>query len=181
MPETVDEAARVHGSSVRLIRGDITELDVDAFVFYAQPDLTLGTGFGTAITVRGGPSIQQELEGLGPLETGQVVVTGAGKLKTRFIVHAFGPRFQEEETENKLRTTVLNSLAAAEEKGVHRLAMPAMGAGFYGIPLELCARVMIEAIRSYLEGETAIQEVVLCVTDQREFGPFEAQVKSLNQ
>ena len=56
-----------------------------------------------------------------------------------------------------------------------------MGAGFYGVPLELCARVMIEAIRSYLEGETAIQEVVLCVTDQREFEPFEAQVTSLNQ
>ena len=115
---------------VRLIRGDITELDVDAFVFYAQPDLALGSGFGTAISVRGGPSIQKELDELGPVETGQAVVTGAGKLKADFIVHAVGPRFQEEDTEGKLRTTVLNSLKAAEEKGVKRIALPAMGAGF---------------------------------------------------
>jgi O-acetyl-ADP-ribose deacetylase (regulator of RNase III) len=109
-----------------------------------------------------------------------VVVSGAGNLQADWIVHAVGPRFNEEDTEGKLRTTVLNSLKAADAKGVKRIAFPAMGAGFYAIPLDICSRVMLEAIKAYLEGETGIQEVVICVVDKREFTPFEAQLASLD-
>ena len=181
MSQSVFQPVQIHRSVVRLIRGDITELDADAFVFYARPDLALGSGFGTAISVRGGASIKKELDELGPVQTGGAVVTGAGNLKATWIVHAVGPRFNEPDTEAKLRTTVLNSLKAAEEKGVKRIALPPMGAGFYAVPLELCARVMIEAIKSYLEGETEIQEVLLCVMDQREYAPLESQLASLKQ
>ena len=106
MPETMCDHVQIHDSVLRLIRGDITEIEVDGFVFYAQPDLALGSGFGGAISVRGGPGIQKELDELGPVETGGVVVSGAGKLHADFIVHAVGPRFNEEDTEGKLRTTV---------------------------------------------------------------------------
>ncbi len=179
MPEAVSEALRINNSSLRLIRGDITELEVDAFVYYAQHDLLLGSGFGGAITVRGGPGIQKELDELGPLRTTEAIVGDAGKLNATYIVHAVGPRFNEEDTESKLRTTVLNSLRAAEEKGAKRIALPAMGAGFYGIPLDLCSRVMLEAIKSYLAGQTAIEEVIICVGDKRELKPFESQLASL--
>ena len=164
-----------------LVRDDITTLDVDAFVFYAQPDLALGSGFGTAISSRGGPSIQKELDRLDPIDTTQVVVTGAGRLKADFIVHAVGPRFSEDDTEGKLRTTVLNSLKVADAEGVKRIALPPMGTGFYGVPLPLCARVMIDAIKGYLEGETQIEEVVLCVMDQHEYTPFQSQLATLNR
>lgn len=167
--------------TLRLVRDDITAMDVDAFVFYAQPDLALGSGFGTAISGRGGPGIQKELESLGPIGTTQVVITGAGKLKADFIVHAVGPRFNEDDTEGKLRTTVLNSLKAAEAKGVKRIALPAMGAGFYMVPLPLCAQVMIDAIKGYLEGDTQIEEVVICVMDHREFVPFQSQLATLKR
>lgn len=180
MPEAVMDGVQIKRSSVRLIKGDITLIEVDAFVFYAQHDLALGSGFGGAVSVRGGPSVQKELDELGPLETGQVMVTEAGKLTASFIIHAVGPRFTEDDMEGKLRTTVANSLKAAEEKGVKRLAMPAMGAGFYGVPLDMCAKVMVETIKSYLEGETGIEEVIICVIDRREFAPFEAQLASLN-
>jgi len=179
MPEAVLEDVQIRNSTVRLVKGDITELDMDAFVYYAQPDLALGSGFGGAIAVRGGPSVQKELDGLGSVETGQAVVTEAGNLKASFIVHAVGPRFNEEDTSGKLRITVVNALKAAEEKGVKRIALPAMGAGFYAVPLDLCSRVVVEAIKSYLEGETEIQEVVICVVDRREFAPFETQLASL--
>ena len=178
MPEVVSEQVRVGRSSVRVIRGDITELDVDAFVFYARPDLALGSGVGTAVMQRGGPTIQKELSELGPLQTGHAVVTGAGKLKAAYIVHAVGPRFNEPDTEAKLRGTVLAALKAAEEKGVKHIALPAMGAGFYAVPLDLCARVMVEVIYDYLQGETGIERVVLCVMDRREFVPFESQLAS---
>ena len=179
MPEAVMERTQVGSSTVRLIRGDITQLQVDAFVYYAQPGLALGSGFGGAIAVRGGPSIQKELEGRGPLETGQAVVSGAGNLEASYIIHAVGPRFNEPDTEGKLRTTVLSALRAAEEKGVRRVALPPMGAGFYGVPLPVCAQVMLSAIKSYLEGPTQIEEVIICAGDSREYAPFEAQFASL--
>jgi O-acetyl-ADP-ribose deacetylase (regulator of RNase III) len=180
MPEALAEGVKINRSLLRIIRDDITELELDAFVFYAEPSLALGSGFGTAISARGGPAIQKELEQVGPVATGEVVVSGAGKLKAEFIIHAVGPRFQEEDTEGKLRTTVGNALRAAEEKGIQRIALPAMGTGFYGIPLDVCARVMIDSIREYLQGETEIQEVVICVIDQRELKPFEAVMAGLS-
>jgi O-acetyl-ADP-ribose deacetylase (regulator of RNase III) len=180
MPGSVSGPVQIGRCTVRLVRDDITQLQVDAFVFYARPDLALGSGFGTAISQRGGPSIQKELKEFGPVETGQAVVTGAGHLPAGYIVHAVGPRFNEPETEGKLRTTVFSALQAAEQKGVKRIALPPMGAGFYAVPLELCARVMIEAIQSYLQGRTDLQEVVLCVADQREYTPFASQLALLN-
>jgi len=180
MPEAVLDDVQIHRSIVRLIKGDITEVDVDAFVFYAQHDLALGSGFGGAVSVRGGPSVQKELDELAPIETGQAVVSEAGKLTASFIIHAVGPRFNEDGMEGKLRTTISSSLKAAEEKGVKRIALPAMGAGFYGVPLDLCSRVMVEEIKGYLEGETEIKEVIICVIDRREFAPFEKQLASLN-
>ena len=56
---------KINGKTIRLIKGDLTDLDVDAFTFYATEDLALGSGYGTAITIRGGPKIQEELQTLG--------------------------------------------------------------------------------------------------------------------
>ncbi len=176
---TVSEGVRINRSVVRLMKGDITELEADAFVFYAQPDLALGSGFGTAISVRGGPSIQKELQEMGPVATGAAVVSAAGNLKARYIVHAVGPRFQEEDIEGKLRTTVLNSLKRAEEKGIERIAFPAMGAGYSGIAPDLCARMMLEVIKSYLEVETGIKELVICVLDTPQYESFQARLAAL--
>ena len=176
MSDAAAEGKRINDGVVRLIKGDISDLDVDAFVFYAQPDLALGSGFGTAISVRGGPMIQKELEELGPVAAGEAVVSGAGNLKARFIVHAVGPRFQEENLEENLRTTVVNSLRRAEEKGIERLAFPAMGAGYYGIPADLCARVMLDVIEKYLSGETKLSDVVICLLDTPQYEAFQAQL-----
>jgi O-acetyl-ADP-ribose deacetylase (regulator of RNase III) len=168
------EGTRLHDATVRLTRDDITLLDVDAFVFYASHDLVLGTGYGTAISARGGPTIQKELQPLAPLETGQVVATGAGDLTAKHILHAVGPRFQEPELEEKLLRTMVNTLALAESLGVRRLAFPPMGAGFYGIPPELCARVMLESLERHLAGETRIEDVIVCVLDARQYQSFGA-------
>ena len=179
MPETVPEGKQINGAAVRLVKGDITELDVDAFVFYAQGDLALGSGFGTAISVRGGASIQKELQDLGPLATGEAVVSAAGNLKAEYIVHAVGPRFQEEDIEAKLRTTILNSLKRAEEKGIRRIAFPAMGAGYYGIAPDVCAQVMLSTIGDYLKGQTDIKEVTICVLDTRQYESFHTRLANL--
>jgi O-acetyl-ADP-ribose deacetylase (regulator of RNase III) len=167
--------------SLRLTKGDITALPIEAFVYYARHDLALGSGYGTAIAVRGGPEVQKEVTPLGPLETTQVAVSGAGEMEAKKIIHAVGPRFQEEDLETKLETTVRNCLKAAEEAGIKEVAFPAMGAGFYGVPLEVSARITLDTIRQHLAGDTTIDNVVVCLMDNREYQPFQKQLASMAQ
>lgn len=180
MSPAVSEGARINRTSIHLIKDDITDIDVDGLVFYASPDLVLGSGFGTAISVRGGPTIQQELEALAPALTGDAVVTGAGNLRARYIVHAVGPRFQEPRMEEKLRATMLSVLMRVEEYRIKRIAFPAMGAGYYGIAPDLCARVMLDVMRRHVEGQTAIEEIVICVLDSRQYNTFRAQLNAVS-
>jgi O-acetyl-ADP-ribose deacetylase (regulator of RNase III) len=171
----------VNNGLIRLTKGDITDLEIQAFVYYAQPSLALGSGFGGAIAVRGGSSIQEELKGLGPIGVTEVVVTRAGKLKADYIIHAVGPRFQEEDTEGKLRRTILNVLRQAEAYSIRQIAFPPMGAGFYGVPLDLCAEVMFETVMEHLRGQTGIKEVVFCLLDNREYKPFGERLATLSR
>lgn len=162
----------LNGRILRLVKGDVIDQKVDAFVFYASSNLVLGSGYGTAIAVKGGPSIQKALNALAPVEVGKAVVTEAGNLEARWIIHAVGPKFQEPDEERKLRDTMRAALQTAEEKGVETLAFPPMGTGFYGVAPDLCAKVMIETIREHLDGRTSLREVRICLKDTREIGPF---------
>jgi len=169
---------RINQSVVKLIRGDIADLEVDAFVFDARTDLKLGSGYGGAITQRGGPVVQKELDAIGSLKVGQVVVTGAGNMKAEHIIHAVGPKFQEEDEDRKMREAVKNALIAADERGIRRVAFPPMGTGLYAFPLGKCAKLMFDVVKSYLENSSAIEEVVFCVRDTREYEPFEAELSA---
>jgi O-acetyl-ADP-ribose deacetylase (regulator of RNase III) len=170
---------KVKQSVIRLTVEFIIDLDVDAVVYYARPDLALGSGFGAAIATKGGPKIQEELKRIGGSETTEAVITSGGNLKAKHIIHAVGPRFQEEDLEEKLRCTTLNALRRAEENKIHRLAFPAMGAGFYGVPLEVCARVTLEAAKKYLEESRSLREVIFCLRDSREYKSFQAQMEKM--
>jgi O-acetyl-ADP-ribose deacetylase (regulator of RNase III) len=157
---------------------DITDFPVEAFVFYARPNLALGAGFGNAIAMRGGPSIKAELERIGSLPLLEAVVTAAGNLKAKHIVHAVGPAFQEENIETKLKTTILNALRCAEEKGIKQLAFPLMGAGFFGVPLTTSAEIMIGALKEYLASGSHLAEIILCANDGREYRAIAGQMAS---
>jgi O-acetyl-ADP-ribose deacetylase (regulator of RNase III) len=170
---------QINNSTLRLARGDIADTELEAFVFYARHDLALGSGFGTAISIRGGPSVQESLNRLGPLETTQAIISPAGEMKAGHIIHAVGPRFQEEDLEDKLRQTIRNVLKCAEDNGLKTLAFPPMGTGFYGVPLEQSARVTIAEIADYLAGETGLKEVVIYLADIREQQPFESYLSTL--
>ena len=170
---------KVNQSVIRLTTGFIIDLDVDVIVYYARPDLILGSGFGGAIASKGGPKIQEELKKIGGINTTDAFITSGGNLKARFIIHAVGPRFQEENLEEKLRLTTLNALRRAEESGAGSLAFPAMGAGFYGVPLDLCARVTLETVKKYLENSNRPWEVIFCLGDSHEYEPFQEQMKKM--
>jgi O-acetyl-ADP-ribose deacetylase (regulator of RNase III) len=172
---------RVIGNSrIRLEKGDITDQEIEAFVFYATNDLKLGSGFGTAISSRGGPTIQKELDELAPVETCSAVVSGAGTMKAQKIIHAVGPKFQEPDLEDKLLKTVESSLNQAEQSGIKQVAFPPMGAGFYGVPIDSCARIMVSAIQNHLSGNSGLEEIVIYVADTREYEPFKNALANLD-
>ncbi len=169
-----------NGKEVRLLVGFLIDLkDVDGIVFYARPDLKLGAGFGTAISIQGGPKVQEELKKAGSANTTEVVVTSGGNLQVKYILHAVGPRFQEKDSERKLRETTLNVLHKAEEHRLKKIAFPAMGAGFYGIPLEVCASITMDAAREFLEKANELQEVVFCLRDLREMKVFREYLRKM--
>lgn len=163
---------KVNQTIIRLEEGDLTALPVDAFVFYAREDLALGSGFGTAIQLRGGQAIKKELTAIGSLRMGEAVITGAGNMKPKHIIHACGPKFQEADTARKLRDCILAALALGDRESLETIALPPLGVGFYGVPLDLCARVMVEALTSHLSGSTRLKEIIICVIDQREYLAF---------
>jgi O-acetyl-ADP-ribose deacetylase (regulator of RNase III) len=171
---------KINDSIVRLQKGDLTAMDIESIVFYASPDLVLGSGFGSAIAARGGMAIQEELKPYGTISTGEAVVTKAGELKSNYIIHAVGPQFQEIDTEQKLQKTVQSALRVASEKGILKIAFPPMGTGFYGVPLDTCARVMLETIKNHLANGSSLKEVVVCVLDNREYKAFQEKWTDLS-
>jgi O-acetyl-ADP-ribose deacetylase (regulator of RNase III) len=168
---------KVGSRSIRLVRGDITDLEVDAFVFDITDDAKLGSGYGGAIARRGGPAVQKELDAIGRCPKGSAVVTTAGQMKAKHIIHVNGPKFNEPDTEGKLRSATRAALAAADAKGVGTLALPPVGTGLYQVPLDLCARVMLQEVEKHLQGKTGLEQVLLVANDSREYGPLAAALQ----
>jgi O-acetyl-ADP-ribose deacetylase (regulator of RNase III) len=159
---------------VRLVVGDITDMEVAAFVYDITEDVKLGSGYGAAIVTRGGKVIQEELDAIGCCRTAEAIITSAGKLKADRIIHVNGPKFHEPDTEDKLRRSTLAALELAEKNGITQLAFPPIGTGLYQVPLDLCARVMIGTVTEHLANNSCVEEVVFVALDAREFEPLAA-------
>jgi O-acetyl-ADP-ribose deacetylase (regulator of RNase III) len=169
---------RIGNKVVRLVRGDITDLEVEAFVFDITSDCKLGSGYGGAIAQRGGKAVQDELDIIGSLPTGEAVVSNAGEMKARYVIHTNGPKFHEPDTEKKLRKATRSVLRRADEKGITQLALPPIGTGIYQVPLDLCARVMVDTVADHLEnGETSLEVVSFVALDSREYEPLQAKIE----
>ncbi len=175
---------KIEDKILRLIRGDVTDVETDAFVYHAVENLELGSGFGGAIAVRGGPEIKKELEEYlkenSELNVGDAIISSAGNMKANYIIHAVGPKFQEENIKEKLSTTILNALkSTAEKKDIKKVAFPPLGTGFYGVPLDLCADVLLTTVKQYLETNSTLKEVEVVLQDNREWIPFNKRLESL--
>jgi O-acetyl-ADP-ribose deacetylase (regulator of RNase III) len=170
----------VKGKKLRLMQGDLTELAVDAIVNAANTALALGGGVAGAIRMKGGPSIQEECNRIGGTTIGQAVVTGAGNLKARYVIHAAGPRYGEGNEDEKLRNATLNSLRRATEKGMSSIAFPAISTGIFGFPKDRCADIMLNAVRSFLETEeTSLKEVIFCLWSKDDLDLFARTLDAL--
>jgi O-acetyl-ADP-ribose deacetylase (regulator of RNase III) len=163
-----------------LTQGDITELSTDAIVNAANEDLILGGGVAGAIRKKGGPSIQEECNKIGRINVGEAVVTGAGNLKAKYVIHAVGPRYGEGNEDEKLRNATWNSLLRATEKGCKSIAFPAISTGIFGFPKDRCASIMLKTAQEFLkQQETSLEEVVFCLYSKEDLEIFEKTLEGM--
>lgn len=172
---------RVDGKTLRIIQGDITERDVDAIVNAANSLLKHGGGVAGAIVRRGGRVIQEESDKIGFVPVGGAAITGAGRLKAKFVIHAVGPRMGEGGEDGKLKSAVRSVLEAASEKGIKSLSMPAISSGIFGFPKEKCAKILVGESVDYLKENpsTSLEIVEFCLFDEHTAGLFRESLESV--
>lgn len=168
---------RFNRSTLKLLDADLTEMNVDAIVNAANAALQLGGGVAGAIRRKGGPVIQQECDKIGGTPVGTAVITTGGNLKAKHVIHAVGPMMGEGDEDRKLRSATLSSLQVAEENNLKSIAFPAISTGIFGYPIERCAEIMLGTTIEYLQGETALQEVVFCLWGEEAYATFEKTLK----
>jgi O-acetyl-ADP-ribose deacetylase (regulator of RNase III) len=163
---------------ITLVRGDITEQQVDAVVNAANSSLMGGGGVDGAIHRRGGPEILQECRELRAaqygkgLPTGQAVATTAGRLPARWVIHTVGPvHSRTEDRSHLLASCYRESLRVASSLGAATVAFPAISTGIYGWPLDDGARVAIRTVRA---AGTPVEEVRFVLFDETAYATFQA-------
>lgn len=164
-------------TTLEMVQADITDLDVDVIVNAANEHLQLGSGVAGAIRARGGPSIQEECNRIGSTPVGTAVMTGAGHLKAKQVIHAVGPRMGDGDEDKRLASAVRAALALADRRGMKSIALPAISTGVFGFPIERAARVMLTEIQRFLQGGTKLDRVVLCLFDEEAFNVFKKELR----
>ena len=167
-------------TKVRLVRGDITDQDVDAIVNAANSSLLGGGGVDGAVHRRGGPEILaackrvREKEWPAGLPPGKAVITTGGRLKARHVIHTVGPIWaggRSGETET-LRQCYLSSLELAAKHGLASIAFPSIGTGAYGYPIEQASRTALETVKGYAEKEGRPGEVVFVLFSEEDLQTY---------
>ena len=134
---------------LEVVEGDIAQLEVDAIANAANNELWMGAGVAGAIKRAGGSEIETEAMAQGPVEVGDVVVTGGGGLKARNVIHGAVMGQDLRTSAELVARTTRRVLEAADELGARSVALPAFGTGVGGFPLADCAEIMVREAGSY--------------------------------
>ena len=166
-------------------QGDITQENVAAIVNAANSSLLGGGGVDGAIHRAGGPEILEACKKIvarqGSCPTGEAVITTAGKLPARYVIHTVGPVWHggQEDEKSKLANCYRNSLSLAANHDCKTIAFPNISTGVYRFPKKLAAEVSLNAILDFLSESDEISEVKLVCFDEENHRILERQLKSL--
>ena len=145
---------------------NLVKMDVDAIVNAANKELLPGGGVCGAI-FQGAKSknLEMDCKKLGPIKTGQAVITGAYNLPSKYIIHAVGPIYRDglSGEEEFLRNAYINSLKLAKKHFIKSIAFPLISAGIYGYPLKEACKIAVDTIREFLKKED--MDVTIAVLD----------------
>ena len=172
----------VRDTRVEIVEGDITREETDAVVNAANSSLMGGRGVDGAIHRAGGPAILEGCKEIvkrqGRLPAGQAVITTAGEMKAKHVIHTVGPVYSgSPEDPVTLAGCFTESLRLADENGLESVSFPAISCGVYGYPMDEAARVSLGAVAEYVKGETGVKLVRFVLFGKKAFETFAAALR----
>ena len=167
----------IGGVDFEVMKGDITEMDTDAIVNAANNRLWMGAGVAGAIKRKGGASIEAEAVSKGPIPSGEAVVTGAGRLRAKYVIHAAGMGQDLTTDTRKIASCTKASLRRADEVGATSISFPAIGTGVGGFPLDEAASVMIGAAIEHVRRGTKVRLIRFTLFDDEARKAFEVTLE----
>jgi O-acetyl-ADP-ribose deacetylase (regulator of RNase III) len=174
----------IHGRILELAEGDITDATVDAIVNAANSRLAGGGGVDGAIHRRGGATIMEELSRRYPrgCPTGSAVITRAGNLQARYVIHAVGPIWKggQSSESDLLADAYRSALALASEHGCKSVALPAISCGVYGYPVDLASQVALATTRRFLEQDPTVELARFVLFGSGMYGAFARTLETMS-
>jgi O-acetyl-ADP-ribose deacetylase len=164
---------------IELWNGDICDLEVDAIVNAANLSLWMSTGVSGEIKRAGGDAIEFAAVRQAPVPLGEAVVTPAGRLAARVVIHAVSLDRDRRTSADVIDRAVRSAMARARELRIASIAFPAMGTGVGGFPLDEAARVTVRAVRDELGRSPTIDHVTFAMRGSAAYLAFEAALAGL--
>jgi O-acetyl-ADP-ribose deacetylase (regulator of RNase III) len=175
---------QVNKATISIVQGDITRQTTDAIVNAANSSLMGGGGVDGAIHRAGGPAILEECIKIvaqhGRLPTGQAVITTAGNMKAKHVIHTVGPIWHggNQDEVSLLASAYRESLKLAAANKLSSISFPSISTGAYGYPVDKAAHISLNEVVAFLQKSTSIKEVVFVLFDSH---TFEAYKKALEK
>lgn len=157
------------GRSFEIVAGNLLEEPVDAIVNAANGHLAHGGGVAAAIARAAGPALVEEGDALvrerGEVPVGEAVTTTAGDLPFKGVIHAVGPYQGQGEEEERLEKALRSAFLRAHEQGWASVSFPAVSSGIFAVPLDVCSRAYVAAVRGFWaeRPETSVKSLRLCL------------------
>ena len=162
---------KFQNEKIKLFKGDITKLEVDAIVNAANKSLLGGGGVDGAIHRAAGKELLEECRTLNGAETGDAKITKGYNLPAKFVIHTVGPVWNggKYDEPKKLASCYKRSLEVAVDNDVETIAFPNISTGVYGYPKENAAKIAIDEVTWFLSKKNEIKEVIFCVFDNENY------------
>ena len=175
--------ATIHQSTLEIVQGDITLQDITAIGNAANSALAGGGGVDGAIHRAGGPSVMSELMArYKGCPTGSAVITGGGKLKAKYVIHAVGPRYSGSPRDAELLSDAyVKSLELCTQNKIDSIAFPSISTGIYGYPVQEASRIALKTVIDYLKEHSEIKRVRFVLFDSRTFEAYKEALKELTE
>lgn len=167
-------------ATIELVQADITTLAVEAIVNAANASLAGGGGVDGAIHRAGGAIIMQECRVIGRCATGSAVLTSAGALNARYVIHAVAPRYNGRPSDAELLGSAYKaSLRIADERAVRTIAFPSLGTGAYGYPVDDASRIALSTVAAHLRSGGGLERVIFALFSAQDLAAYEASLGAL--
>jgi O-acetyl-ADP-ribose deacetylase (regulator of RNase III) len=157
---------------IKIVKGDITKIQADVIVNAANTSLLGGGGVDGAIHRAGGPAILEECKKIrarqGGCKTGEAVITSAGNLPVKYVIHTVGPVWNggTHNEEQLLSNAYLNSLKLAEEHDCKSVAFPSISTGIYHFPKDKAAKIAADTVDDFLHDHADLTIIFCCFDDE---------------